>query len=84
MKRDSISALCPFQIRIPNNTIEIKPEEYGYRRGNRLAAFDAAGRALVDTETTPELSLRFVSGDAGVAKLRVMHGYLSLMRLGYA
>ena len=44
--------------------------------GNRLAAFDTAGGALVDTETPPELSLRFVSGDAGIAKLYVMHCYL--------
>ncbi len=77
MKRDSISALCPFQICIPDHTIEIKPEEYGHRRGNRLAAFDAAGGALVDAKTPPELSLGFVSGDAGIAKMRVVHAELS-------
>ena len=73
MKCDAISPLCTLQVCIPNHTIEIKPEEYGYRRGNRLAAFDAAGGALVDAETPPELSLGFVSGDAGVAKMRVVH-----------
>ena len=73
MKCDAISPLCTLQVCITNHTIEIKPEEYGYRRGNRLAAFDAAGGALVDAETPPELSLGFVSVQSLIAEFVAVH-----------
>jgi hypothetical protein len=77
LKSDAISPLGTLQICIPNHPIEIEPEENGYRRGNCLPAFDAAGSALVDAETPPELSLGFVSGDAGISKMHVVHVELS-------
>ncbi len=74
MKRDAVSPLGTLQVCIPNHTIEIEPEEYGYRRGDRLPAFDAAGGALIDAETPPELSLGFVSIKSLIAELVAVHG----------
>jgi ribonuclease PH len=74
LKSDAVSPLGTLQVCIPNHTIEIEPEEYSYRRGNRLAAFDAAGSALIDAETAPELSLGFVSVQSLIAELVAVHG----------
>lgn len=58
------ATLGALQIGLSDNAIQVKTDQYCYGRRDRLTTLYAAGSALVDAETPPELGLGFVSGQA--------------------